>query len=101
MSRRRRIFEVPAGTLDGARLSHGRVLRDTSRVSGVTFRLEVATGGDPARVLVRAVLALPRRRGEVWTVAVRHDDGCPALDAGGPMAACTCELVELRARRAA
>lgn len=63
-------------------------------------RLEVATGGRPVDAYLRAVAALPLRRGEAWLTDVHHDDGCPATP-DGPMAACTCEIVEIRARRAA
>lgn len=66
--------------------------------SSPRWRREIVCGVDPIRALVRAVSDLPLRGG-VWTVAVRHDDGCPAIETG--MGACTCELVELAARRAA
>ena len=55
---------------------------------GRTFRLEVATGGRPVAALIRPAAAIPSRR------------GCPATPFG-PMEACTCEIVELLARRAA
>jgi hypothetical protein len=77
--------------------------RRLPRVPGTradNFRLEVATGGDPAGAFVRAAEASLRLRTKgVWLVDVRHDDGCPAIGAG-PMRACTCEIVELRGRRA-
>jgi hypothetical protein len=66
-----------------------------------TWRREVACGADPTRALVRALAEVRAiRAGEVWSVGIGHDDGCPAIDTG-PMAACTCELVRLEARRAA
>jgi hypothetical protein len=69
------------------------------RVPGTwQWRLEVATGGDPIAALVRASRQMPRRPG-VWHVDVRHDAGCPASLDG--MSACTCEVVEVEARRAA
>ena len=75
-----------------------------SRVPGTSssvWRREVACGIDPAGALVRALAEFRAiRAGEVWRVGVGHDDGCPAIDVG-PMAACTCELVRLEARRAA
>jgi hypothetical protein len=64
------------------------------------IRLEVATGGNPTRAFLRAAMLIPWRPGEVWLTDVHHDDGCPATP-DGPMAACSCEIVELRARRAA
>lgn len=63
-------------------------------------RIEVATGGNPVDALIRASAALPFRPAGVWSIAVHHDTGCPATPFG-PMAACTCEIVELVARRAA
>lgn len=69
--------------------------------SSAVYRREVACGVDPAGAVVRAleefrtVLA-----GQVWSIGVGHDDGCPSLTGGG-MPACTCELVRLEARRAA
>ena len=74
--------------------------RDRSPRSGGgrVVRLEVATGGRPVDALARA-LQVVSVRGELWRVSVAHDDGCPALAGGLP--ACTCELVELIARRAA
>jgi hypothetical protein len=68
--------------------------------SGV-WRREIACGVDPTAALVRALSEFREfRRGEVWSVGVGHDDGCPSLEAGG-MPACTCELVRVEARRAA
>jgi hypothetical protein len=67
---------------------------------GRSFRVEVATGGDPVGALARATRALPIRRGEVWTLSIAHDVGCPTLDAGA-LAMCTCEVVDVRGRRAA
>ncbi len=64
------------------------------------LRLEVATGGRPVEALLAALASCVLPRGEVWTIAVHHDDGCPATPAG-PMARCTCEIVELVPRRAA
>ncbi len=71
------------------------------RVPGTTdpvFRLEVATGGNPVSAFVRAMQTMPFVRGQVWTTDVHHDDGCPALGTG-PMHVCTCEVVEIAARR--
>ncbi len=69
--------------------------------SASTWRREVACGIDPTRALVQALDELRAiRAGQVWRIGVRHDDGCPAIDTG-PMAACTCEIVRLEARRAA
>lgn len=74
------------------------------RVPGTSsnvWRREVACGVDPAGALVRALVELRAgRAGQVWSVGVAHDDGCPSLEQGG-MPACTCELVWLEARRAA
>ena len=64
------------------------------------FRLAVATGGRPVDAFLQAVDSLPTDRGQVWTTAVHHDQGCPALDTG-PIAICTCEIVEIAARRVA
>jgi len=66
----------------------------------VTLRREVACGGNPQLALVRALETLPIGRGQVSSLGVSHDDGCPSLTAGG-MPACTCEVVHLEARQAA
>jgi hypothetical protein len=61
----------------------------------------IACGNDPARALIRALAEFRAiRAGEVWSIGVGHDDGCPSLNHGG-MPACTCELVRLEAKRAA
>jgi hypothetical protein len=66
-----------------------------------TWRREIVCGIDPAGSLVRALAEFRAiRAGQVWSVGVHHDDGCPSLEAGG-MPACTCEIVHLEARRAA
>ena len=73
------------------------------RLPGTTkavYSLEVATGGRPVTALLRALERMPVRRGQVWTTEVHHDDGCPALGTG-PMHVCTCEVVEIAARRVA
>jgi hypothetical protein len=75
-----------------------------SRVPGrrrPRYRREIACGNDPTAALAAAVLEPPVRPGTVWDLAVRHDDECPAFQRGGSMSACTCEIVELEARRAA
>jgi hypothetical protein len=65
------------------------------------YRREVACGNDPAASLIRALAEFRAiRAGQVWSIGVRHDDGCPSLGAGG-MPACTCEIVQLEAKRAA
>ena len=64
------------------------------------WRREVVCGGNPRKALVRALAPSPIRNGEIWSFAIQHDVGCPSLNAGG-MAACTCEIVGLEARRAA
>jgi hypothetical protein len=79
-------------------VSRRRRPRIPGTAGGRGFRVEVATGGDPVGALVRGMRALPVGRGELWDVAIRHDDGCPTLD-GGTMLACTCEIVELRGVR--
>lgn len=73
-----------------------------SRIPGTRSpqRREVACGPDPELALVRALRDLPIHAGQIWSIGVAHDDGCPALEQGG-MPACTCELVWLEARRAA
>lgn len=69
--------------------------------SNVLWRREVATGGDPAgAVLLTLAEFRAIRAGEAWRVGVAHDAGCPALTGGG-LAACSCEIVVLEARRAA
>jgi hypothetical protein len=67
---------------------------------GGTYRLDVATGGDPEGIFIQAIRALPVRDGEVWDVSTRHDHDCPSLVVGS-MRSCDCEIVELRAWRAA
>jgi hypothetical protein len=69
--------------------------------SSTVWRREVVCGVDPAGAVVRALAEFrPIRAGQVWSIGVCHDDGCPSLERGG-MPACTCELVRLEARRAA
>jgi hypothetical protein len=63
------------------------------------WRRDIACGGNPQFSLVRALAALPIGRGEIWSIGVRHDAGCPAFDHG--MDRCSCEIVELEARKAA
>jgi hypothetical protein len=74
------------------------------RISGTSrpiWSREVACGADPAGAVVRALEEFRAVRvGQVWSVGVGHDEGCPAL-VGGGMAGCTCQLVRLEARRAA
>ncbi len=66
-----------------------------------TWRRAVFTGNDPTAALLRAIQELQEvKRGQIWSVGVAHDDECPAVDVG-PMSACTCEIVELTAKRAA
>jgi hypothetical protein len=66
-----------------------------------TWRREVACGGDPVGAVVAACGEFrPFRRGDEWSIDVAHDDSCPALDGAG-MPACTCEIIQLAARRAA
>jgi hypothetical protein len=65
------------------------------------WRKEIACGNDPTLALVRALSDLPAAGAGVWSIAVHHDDGCPAFEQGGPMGSCSCELVEIEARRAA
>jgi hypothetical protein len=77
--------------------------RRPRRIAGTspsTWRREVACGIDPAGALARALVAMPHRAGEVWSIGVGHAADCPTLHQGA-MWACTCELVELVARRAA
>jgi hypothetical protein len=60
------------------------------------MRLEIATGGDPARAVVAALIhhrALPR--GGATLVGVSHDDGCPCVEKGAPTKRCTCAFLEL------
>ncbi len=73
-----------------------RVLGTTS----ASYRLEVATGGKPVTALLRALERMPVGRGQVWATDVHHDDECPALGTG-PMHVCTCEVVDIAARRVA
>jgi hypothetical protein len=65
-----------------------------------TTCVNVATGGRPAEALAAAALQLTRGRPYVLRVGVHHDDGCPCLD-GQSMRACTCEIVQLEAKRVA
>ena len=54
------------------------------RVPGTTsstWRREVACGIDPTAALVRALAELPASGGRVWSIGVRHDDGCGSLEA--------------------
>jgi len=54
----------------------------------------VATGGDPAGAIERVVREYARP-GDLLFSYVKHDDDCPCVEGRRPMAACTCELVEL------
>jgi hypothetical protein len=65
------------------------------------WRREIVCGADPRSALARALLQLPVSGGEVWSIGVRHDDGCGSLEPGASMQVCSCEIVELEARRAA
>ncbi len=56
--------------------------------------IEVATLGDPARVLSAALDRLRLEAGGVYQLTVAHDDGCPCLS-GRPLPACTCEIIRL------
>jgi hypothetical protein len=70
---------------------------------GQLWYVDVACGGDPARAVLRAVSEILERqsnRGEVWRLGSGHDDGCPAMEGEG-MESCSCEIVQLEARRAA
>lgn len=62
-------------------------------------RIEVATGGNPAAALARA-MAGAYVAGEVWSISVAHDDDCPCL-AGRPITSCTCEVIGLTCTRIA
>jgi hypothetical protein len=69
--------------------------------SSTTWRREIACGVDPTAALLRALDEFRQiRRGQVWSIGIAHDDGCPSLRGAG-MPGCTCELVRLEARRAA
>lgn len=59
---------------------------------------EIVCGANPPRALRRAIEDLLAGTGQVWDFAVHHEDGCPALGSRS-MAACTCELVRLEAKR--
>lgn len=61
--------------------------------------LEVATLGDPARVLTAALDRLRVQDGGVYVVTVAHDDGCPCVTGRHPLRACTCEIVRVSRRR--
>ena len=61
------------------------------------WRREIACGSNPAGALLKAIQESPVDNG-VWDLAVRHDDGCACTN-GRSMSACTCELVQLEARR--
>lgn len=68
-----------------------------------SWRIDVATGNDPVGALLRALDALIAAEGEagdVWSFGAGHDEGCPVMG-GAADAACDCEIVQLRARRAA
>ena len=75
------------------------VTRSRDGSQGAVWRRDVACGSNAQLALVRALTTLPTGRGQVWSLGVSHDDGCPALTGGMP--ACTCELVQLEARQAA
>ena len=64
------------------------------------FRVEVATAGRPVQAYLAAVEAIGLRRGELWLTDMHHDDGCPGLEAES-IPLCTCEIVEITARRVA
>jgi hypothetical protein len=64
-------------------------------MTGKASKLEVPTGGEPVRAVTEAVDALRLDRGGVYRMAVAHDNGCPCVTDGQPLAACTCEIVHL------
>jgi hypothetical protein len=61
----------------------------------------VATAGDPERALDAFLVNVlrPLRRGAIVTTFVRHDEGCPCVEASEPMRSCTCEIVEVEVSR--
>ncbi len=61
--------------------------------------LSIATGADPVKAVAAAISGLPAVNPHVWRVSVAHDDGCPCTEDGKPMGYCTCEIVDLTARR--
>jgi hypothetical protein len=44
-------------------------------------------------------MLVPAKPGQVWEVGISHDVGCAALRLG--LRACDCEIVQIRAERAA
>lgn len=59
-------------------------------------RRELATGGRPRERLAEALAsAHGTLTPGLHIVGVAHDEGCPAVEGRG-MAACTCEIVEMR-----
>lgn len=71
---------------------------------GDSFRVEIATGGDPQKALTVACLKLQDELGlkvGVIDLAVMHDDGCPCTEPpkDKDISHCTCELLWLDATR--
>jgi hypothetical protein len=59
--------------------------------------VEVATGGNPLRVLA-TLETLRVEDGRVYEVTIRHDPSCPCLT-GTPLAGCTCEVLGVERKR--
>lgn len=69
---------------------------------GETRNIEVATAGAPMLAVISAhqTLRISEKPGSIISMGIHHDDGCPCLDGHG-MGDCTCEIVQLVARRLA
>jgi hypothetical protein len=63
------------------------------------MRTEIATGGDPAGALVKAIAETTPTDGGVYRVGVQHDEGCPCVTRQQPISSCTCEIISLKRKR--
>ena len=61
--------------------------------------VEVATQGEPERVLAAVLERLRVGSRGVYAVTIQHDPGCPCVTGKQPLAACSCELVRVSRRR--
>jgi len=61
---------------------------------------DFATGGRP-RSVVDAVILNHAVKGEVRSVAVGHDPGCPVTEEDETLASCTCEVLKIAILRVA
>jgi len=68
---------------------------------GEAETVAVPTRGKPDVALATVASRRWSKAGRVYNVSVAHDDSCPCGGGGRSMSYCTCEIVEVSARRVA